>query len=727
VKADKNHPRLESTAFVLLMTALVSSVLLFGAFSTYAYSLAFLMVLGAGTLLIIGSFSKGPKGTPWQFLRPETPFYPLCLAFSLFLIFQMTPLPVRLMEKISPESYVQSEKSLPPDIIRAVERRHDPLMAAAPYVYPVRQSLIRWVVYSVFFLGMIRVLNTRRRLEQAVLILIACGCFEAVYGLIQVHSAHPHIWWAGKRAYRGFITGTYINRNHFAAFLEMVIMLSIGYAAAISTSSGQRNSAFRKKVRGVRGHLNRWLSMEGGFSKKVFVIFTAAMGIGLVFSGSRGAMISFSGGLLLTGLLLGLKKKHRRKGFLVLVLFMMTLFYGLQLGMEKPLSRFKTFVASYETRSEYARETLQLFWDYPMTGVGLGNFQHAFPRYQVVTKKQFMWHAHNDWIQFLAESGMAGFVIFLAAMAYYLLQMFKRWRRRKSNFAVGLGTGSFAAAAAIAVHSYSDFSLHFPANCLVLAAIMAIGHNALHLRFHSRYRSESHHLQLVNLRWGGAITCTLTIALVAWAWVWTIRHFVAEAYCNTVPDQTLNLDQRPPENGIRTAIALDGSNAAYHYKLALALIQQRDLAANAGVEKRLPIKYNSEIIKHLETAVRLNPLNAWHHMRLGWEYTFLWQSSDYHQKWLPAADIAMERAAYHAGEKTPYLHRELGNYWTMRSRTLLTDPRREEVAWARACWHYKKAVSLESSRWRKHVRDTIKNYIRQHYQDDARIRQALGE
>jgi len=93
--------------------------------------------------------------------------------------------------------------------------------------------------------------------------------------------------------------------------------------------------------------------------------------------------------------------------------------------------------------------------------------------------------------------------------------------------------------------------------------------------------------------------------------------------------------------------------------------------------------------------VALNPFDAQYHLRLGWEYSHQWKEEDYHTKWLPSADISMDRAAYFAGVKNPHLHQELGNYWTMRSRSVMPNDPVHHEAWAKACWHYKKAIKIE--------------------------------
>ena len=184
---------------------------------------------------------------------------------------------------------------------------------------------------------------------------------------------------------------------------------------------------------------------------------------------------------------------------------------------------------------------------------------------------------------------------------------------------------------------------------------------------------------------------------------------MGEVYCHTVPNSTLNRDKNPPVEKIAKAIGWDPGNAAYWYKLGIGLrnsdfapekqasrftgqgmrneekqrtevgghpseIEKKEAfhgvkrsVTEIGENLRLPraIHDNDErsgfhwgnlrmrIVKVLERSVELNPFEAQYHLRLGWEYAHLWKEPDYHTKWLPAADISMDRAAYFAGGEEP--------------------------------------------------------------------------
>ena len=719
---------MEKAAFTIYLIVLVLSPLLFGAVHTYAYTIMSLGVLTASLLLLKKNIRKNHKSGVYEFKVPATSLNFLFIILLIFLIFQIIPLPDTILDILSPESSIVGQKSLPASSVLAPESKIREWFAISPYYYPVRMSIIRWTVYGLLFLGLTQVLNSRRRIELAILVILSTGCFEALYGLIQTYSGSGHIWWLKKTSYRGDVSGTYINRNHFAGLMVMIMMLAAAYTAGFKDKK-KRKQIIPASDSSLRTRIIKFLSGEPGFSKRSLIFFAGVvMGIGLVFSASRGGLISAAGAMLCMSLLFLFKKGHRLKGIVVLSLFLIISVYALHIGAEYTASRFKSLDISYKMRKRLAQKTLEMFNDYRIMGVGVGNFQYAYPRYQASEDTRwFIRHAHNDWAQFLAETGITGLVLLLAGISYYVYRTFKLWRKRSDPFAICVGIAPLTVMTAIGIHSYFDFNLHIPANFLMLVAITAIGYSALHIeRRHGREKTliRDHAFPL---KYKGALFLIMIMGLIIWNGFWTIRHFVAECYCNTVTQyQTLNRDQDPPLEEVKKAIQWDGENATYWWKLAWKLIRIRDEEI-ANPEWNIEKHYNRqmEIILALERAVRLNPLRVEHHLQLGWEYTGLRQKPDYHKKWLPAADRSMERVAYFTGEKHRFLYEGMGNYWVMRSKTIPPANPEWHTAWTKACWHYKKAMSLSRGRVLKKMIKRIRGHIWIYYPDEVFVKQAI--
>jgi hypothetical protein len=81
------------------------------------------------------------------------------------------------------------------------------------------------------------------------------------------------------------------------------------------------------------------------------------------------------------------------------------------------------------------------------------------------------------------------------------------------------------------------------------------------------------------------------------------------------------------------------------------------------------------------------------------------------ERWLTAADLSMNRAAWFAGSwpQNPSLHYDLGNYWAMRSKGFPAGDSRGDIAWTKALWHYRQGVAQEK---RPRLPDHIRNYLR---------------
>lgn len=725
--------KMQKAAFAIYLIVLIVTILLFGGVHTYAYTLMTLGVLTATVLVLIKNIRKDYKSGTFQLKFQKTGFNIVFVFLLAFLFIQITFIPDSILEFLSPEADVVGEMSLPARDALNPDPTGKPLFALAPYAYPVRMSILRFTVYGLFFFGFIRTLRSQKRINLAISLILITGCFEALYGLIQTYSGSAQIWWFKSISDDERLSGTYINSNHFAGFMGMGVLLAAAFAASLSPRRKRERRDSANK-RSFRAKLSEALSREQAFTKRVLIVFSGVvLGIGLIFSASRGGMISVAWGMLLMGLLLAFRKGYRRKGFVLLTLFLLIAVYAFKIGVEYPVGRFLNMAPAVESRTRNAKKTMEIFKDYKPAGVGVGNFQYAYPKYQAVEdKKGFFRYAHNDWAQYLAEAGIAGMALMLFGVCYFVFRTLRLWAKRKDPFAVCLGVLPLAVLAAMGLHEYSDFNLHIPANFLLLTAVMAVGYAALHLERHRRRDVMNYRYVTLPMRYRGLAVLVLAFGLIAWTGWWTVRHFVAEAWCSTVPNSTMNRDPNPPVEEIEKAIAWDPWNAAYWYKLAER--QRSDPASQSYAAARVGEVPTSDTrlpaVRALEAAVRLNPFEAQYHLRLGWEYAHLWQEPDYHVKWLPAADVSMDRCAYFAGVKNPRLHVEMGNYWTMRSKSVLPNNPVHESAWEKACRHYRKAMEIErhgqsgESRALKGMRKEIRDYVWNFYPDETYIRQA---
>ena len=270
------------------------------------------------------------------------------------------------------------------------------------------------------------------------------------------------------------------------------------------------------------------------------------MGVAILLSASRGGILSLGVTMLLTAVLFLSKKTHRKYGGLALCLCLAILTYGLHVGIDPTLDKFENPNSLYE-RLHITRTIIPMIQDYPVSGVGLGNFRHVYPRYiDDYDRVASSGYAHNDWVEAGTETGWLGLGLILLAFGVYLVKMIRIWRRRRDLHALGIGAGAMAGLLAIGLHSYFDFNMHIPANPITLAALMAVGYAAVHRQGHGVSESFFYPKREIPLtRFRQYALLGLAVLVSGFAVGSTGKHFLAEAVCPTEWNSTMNLNWSP--------------------------------------------------------------------------------------------------------------------------------------------------------------------------------------
>ena len=143
-------------------------------------------------------------------------------------------------------------------------------------------------------------------------------------------------------------------------------------------------------------------------------------------------------------------------------------------------------------RIDFWRTAIKIFLDHPIIGVGLDAFGAAYSSYDLSSGLLRVEQAHNDYLQTLADAGIAGFAC-VAAFIYLLLKIgIDVIRNSRSGFRKGAAIGALAGCVGILVHSFFDFPLRTPANAFVFLTLAATAVVAIpDEKKHRRQRSQS--------------------------------------------------------------------------------------------------------------------------------------------------------------------------------------------------------------------------------------------
>jgi len=335
--------------------------------------------------------------------------------------------------------------------------------------YSPLTSLSWWI----FLLGMFalfsvlnKLLPSRKHLTILLLIMLVVAALEAVYGLIQaLVPAIGVLWVDSAYAYIGNARGTFINRNHFAGFMEMVWPLALGYTMSL----GNWKSKKRLKTILASDRFNLML---------LFFIASVIMLLSLTFSRSRagigGAFIGLSTFIILT------RSRTTRLpvGFWIMATIFCGLFviYGSKMGFMRVIDRFLQ-ISTDASRIDVWRDSLAIIKDHPL-GVGLQSFNVVFPVYRVTTHMdKFFKYAHNDYLQLLVETGWPGFLAIVSGFYIFLGRSGKKIIQlspQSDPFSFFIGIGALCGLISIAFHSFFDFNLQIPANCVYFVTLISI-------------------------------------------------------------------------------------------------------------------------------------------------------------------------------------------------------------------------------------------------------------
>jgi O-antigen ligase len=541
---------------------------------------------------------------------------PLCL-FFLLVLFQMVPLSPSVIERISPNTCDLYIQTVPGYGVQETDlNASDKISACRPlsiYSHDSRDELLKVLACVAVFLLIINNINTRDQMRRLVLAIIITGTIVAFLAILQMLSGTNKIYWFWLSKYKiGNYFGPYVNPNNFAGYMGMVIPLGIGLLIAhLFNRSFIPAGSWRHRLSVIESHLSK---------NSLLMFIIVIMGLSLILSLSRWGVLCFLFSMVFFFTILGMKKSQRKKrkiGAVILgLIFAMLVWIGID-PVLKELSTLADIRFASDTRTVIAKDTLDIAGDFPFFGVGLGNFQHIYSKYSTLTGKQVCTHAHNDYMEMLADTGWPGAVLFFGGILFLLIKTLMLWHRRKDPFVTGIALGGVTGAVFLLLHSTVTFNFHIPANAMLFFIILGLTTVVVNpsvttrtFALRSRMKPTMYTLMFVPLA-GLAVT--------------VVGAYQGEKYFNLYKRSTGPVI----EQTLAKSIAWDPSNAAFHYELGRHHAMAMSKCFREGNWKHLKGEWVFEPgkdafmngLKALDSyfqAVILQPTNAWYHFNLGW-------------------------------------------------------------------------------------------------------------
>jgi O-antigen ligase len=293
-------------------------------------------------------------------------------------------------------------------------------------------------------------------------------------GIIQHFTSEGTIYWVRHLPQSGDVFGPYVNRNHFAGFVELVAPVGMGLLV----------------FRGLRRDL---FPLAG--------LLTILPVGALILSGSRGGIVCFAFEVGVLALLARTRKGPEGPtmiaiGFITLAAFALIAWLGAGKAIER-FSKTRLGDVSLSRRASMFQGAEHIFFDHPVKGIGLGAIVSVYPRYDTSYDGLVVDHVHNDYIEALAETGILGGLCGLAFLWMLFRDARKSFTAEQGHFSRALHAGAIVAACGFLLHSLVDFNLHIPSNALLfllqtcIATSAALPSEAAAPRRHSRKREHA--------------------------------------------------------------------------------------------------------------------------------------------------------------------------------------------------------------------------------------------
>jgi O-antigen ligase len=454
------HTLASRFAFLVICVAIVTTALAYGTVHYWALGL---FNLGALTILILWIVDAWELRT----LRISRSILQLpLLGFILLAIVQLLPFgPVDSTANIA-------------NVSRSLS--FDP--------YSTRLFLIQFSTLFVYFAATLVFIDTPHRLQLMVRTIMIFGFLLAIFGLTQSIASPNKVYWVRELS-QSTAFGPFINRHHFAGYMELTIALPLGllFAGAID----------REKI-------------------LLYVFIAGLMGVALVMTGSRGGIISLVLEILFFVIVTGLIRpagsdhhhhRHQRSrlksaGIRVVLGFALLagLFAGVMLmGGESSIMRFIDTVNTDDPstgRTHFWAVTLEIIKHNPILGTGLGAFGVVYTRFDSRNGLFRLEQAHNDYLQIFSDAGTVGALIGLIFLVLLFRRAFQR-AHSEDPFRRGIALAAAGGCFAVLIHSFFDFTLHTTSNALlflILAALATLNGRVEHVtRKRKRKRRSSPH------------------------------------------------------------------------------------------------------------------------------------------------------------------------------------------------------------------------------------------
>ncbi len=450
----------DTTAFFILLSAAVWAPIPLGSNRAWAVGLLAIALWLALITFLVGSGMAGHRGAQHRVMQAAWPLALMALFAGLLLGQLWSPGPIA-------------------GLLHTAD------------AFQTRIYLLTSLALLAAFALAVACVTTPRRATWLLGTLVGAGVLQALIAVALASTGATYQFMFAEFDQRGRATGTFVNPDHLAGYLELCLSAGLGLMLAQFGGSAVHARGWQQRLA-----LALTFLLSG---KMVLRMMLVTMVVALVMTHSRMGNGAFFFALLLIGSLVAVVSQRLRKPALWLVASMALIdiiIIGQWVGLDRVVERLKdtaesSMVAgatpgvsnviapvqreeSVQDRLRIPRLSLPLIAQQPWFGHGGGTYYLSLPAIKPAGFPLLWDHAHNDFVELATDTGLVGLALLIALAATTAWRAARMLRDVEPRLKRGVGVAALMAICSISLHGMVDFNLQIPANAFTLVLLMAL-------------------------------------------------------------------------------------------------------------------------------------------------------------------------------------------------------------------------------------------------------------
>lgn len=427
-------------------------------------------------------------------------FLPLMLLSGLILL-QLVPLPAPLVKLLAPATF---------EIYRPL------LDAGGEYTYiPLslnpKATLLAFCTltsYGLFYILTVQHLSNGARLKRTTIAVTILGSLIAVEAILQKLISPDAIYWLRPAPDNASPVGPWVYSNHFAGFMEMIFPLVIALFLF-----------YRPQVNYTENFKDRIITlftMPGANRSLLYATAAVLIAVSILLSLSRGGIVTLCFAFLFFTVFTSRTSRDSRTQWAIMITVSVILIFtwlGWQPVIEEFGALWNADGLNTSGRLPVYLDTLDIIRTFPVFGTGAGTFIHVFPAFRSVYGDSVFDHAHNDYLEIIADNGVVGFLLGSWFVLAVFLHAVGRLLQRRERYSILMAGASLTGILALLFHSLVDFQLYNGANGLYFFFLCGLAVSGTNTRL--RFRSHPTLLPAAAFRLSFLFPCILAVILLA--------------------------------------------------------------------------------------------------------------------------------------------------------------------------------------------------------------------